>query len=164
MKFYTFMSTLSIMDAPSEKILRERGISYKLIELTDRALTVPDVIKFSKGDINPDEICKTIIVKDRKGDKYALFLLGADRIDFKKVRKILGDVSIAKHNEVEEVAGVKPGAVCPILMDIPIYLDKRVLEREKVNFGSGNHLYGLEINVSELTDAMKYLVVDIAKI
>ena len=73
-------------------------------------------------------------------------------------------MNIAKPDEVEEVAGVKPGAVCPVLMDIPIYLDKRVLEREKVNFGSGNHLYGLEINVSELADAMKYVVIDIAKI
>ena len=152
------------MNAPAEKVLRERGVSYKLIELTDRALTVPDVIKFSKGDIDPDEICKTIIVKDGGGDKHALFLLGADRIDFKKVRKILGEVSIAKPNEVVEVAGVKPGAVCPVLMDIPIYLDKRVLDLEKVNFGSGNHLCGLEISVSELADAMNYFVVDIAKI
>jgi prolyl-tRNA editing enzyme YbaK/EbsC (Cys-tRNA(Pro) deacylase) len=151
------------MNVPSEKVLKERGVSYKLIELSDRALTVPDVIKFSKGDILPEEICKTIIVKDKQDQKHALFLLGSDRIDFKKVRRILGDVRIARPDEVEEVAGVKPGAVCPVLMDIPIYLDKRVLGKEKVNFGSGDHLFGLEIKVNELAAAMKYTVTDIAQ-
>lgn len=36
----------------SESVLKERGIPYRLIELNSRALTVDDVIRFSRGDFN----------------------------------------------------------------------------------------------------------------
>ncbi len=50
----------------SAKKLEENGISYKLIELKDRAISVSDVIRHSSGTANEDEICKTIIesIKD----------------------------------------------------------------------------------------------------
>jgi hypothetical protein len=41
----------------AERFLAERGIPYRLINLTDRAMTVADVLRFSKGDF-PEEVAR----------------------------------------------------------------------------------------------------------
>jgi len=148
----------------SARVLKERGVGYRVIELKDRAISVEDVIRFSKEEIRPEEICKTIILKDRGGSMYAIFLLGDQRIDTKKARQVIGGkVSIASFREVKETTGVEPGAVCPLLVDIPVLVDRRVLTRERLNFGSGNHLYGLEIRSEDLAKVVDYRVVDVAE-
>lgn len=149
----------------SEKILKKLNIDYKLIKLKSRAVTVEDVVKYSDGKLNPDEICKTIILKDDGGRLYAAFLLGSHKIDFKKLEKATGvKYSIVKPEEVEEKTKMSPGAVCPILVKMPIFLDNRVLKKSKVNFGSGDHLYGLEIATEDLRRVFRYDIVDIAKV
>ncbi|MGQ9680380.1 MAG: YbaK/EbsC family protein [Candidatus Bathyarchaeia archaeon] len=149
----------------SEKTLKRLHIDYKLIKLKSRAVTVEDVVKYSDGKMDPDEICKTIILKDDKGRLCAAFLLGSHKIDFKKLEKITGvKYSIVKAEEVEEKTKMSPGAVCPILIRMPIFLDNRVLEKCKVNFGSGDHSYGLEIATEDLKKVFRYEIVDIAKV
>ncbi len=144
-----------------QELLDEKNIPYRIIELKERAVTVNDVIEYSKSDINPDEICKTILVKQWK-QYYALFLRGADKIDFKKLKSLIGKASIASREEVLQVAGVEPGAVCPILLDVPLIVDVRVLELEKLNFGSGNHLYGVEMASRDFSRVVNYRLADIA--
>lgn len=152
-------------DLESAKFLDQKGINYKLIKLKDRAISVEDVIRYADGNINPDEICKTIILKDKKDNRYAMFLLGKQKIDFSKVKEIIsGKVSIVSYDEVKKATGMEPGAVCPVLLRIPIFVDKRVFDKEKINFGSGNHLYGLEVAAKDLEKAINFKVVDIAEI
>jgi prolyl-tRNA editing enzyme YbaK/EbsC (Cys-tRNA(Pro) deacylase) len=152
------------MKLEAVRVLDERGIDYRLIELKDRALSINDVIRFSKEPLKVDEICKTIIVKDGLGKKYAIMLLGGDRVNFAKARKITGSsLSIASPHEVKEVTKVEPGAVCPLLLKIPIYVDRRVTEKERVNFGSGNHLYGIDMAFQDLALVIEYTVVDVAE-
>ena len=139
----------------------EADVEYRIIELEARAISVDDVIEYSKEPINPDEICKTILVK-RKKQYHGLFLRGADQIDFKKLKTIIGKSSIASRDEVKEISGVDAGAVCPLLLDVPVIVDKRVLDLEKLNFGSGNHLYGVEINSSDLSRVLEYSVANFA--
>jgi prolyl-tRNA editing enzyme YbaK/EbsC (Cys-tRNA(Pro) deacylase) len=143
-------------------ILGAKNIPYRIIELKDRAITVSDVIEHSVEDINPDEICKTIVVK-QKAQYYAVFLRGADKIDFKKLKDVIGKVSIASMKEVVDVTGVEPGAVCPLLVDIPVLVDRRVLQLKKLNFGSGNHLFGVEIASGDLIHVLDYRLVEIAE-
>jgi len=149
------------MRLPVEELLIEADVKYRIIELEARAISVDDVIEYSKESINPDEICKTIIVKQKK--RYiALFLRGADQIDFKKLKTVIGKSSIASREEVREISGVDAGAVCPLLLGVPVMVDKRVLDLEKLNFGSGNHLYGVEIKSGALGRVLEYRVADFA--
>ena len=150
------------MRLPVEDFLIEAGIMYRLIELKDRAISVDDVIEYSKEPINPDEICKTILIKQKK-QYYALFLRGADKINFKKLKQLIGKSSIASRTEVKEITGVNPGAVCPLLLDVPVIVDSRVLGLDKLNFGSGNHLYGVEISSGDLPRVLEYKLADIAE-
>ena len=145
-----------------EDILVARNIPYRIIELKDRAITVSDVIEHSVEDISPEEICKTILVK-QKTRYYAVFLRGADKIDFKKLKDVIGKVSIASRVEVLAVSGVEPGAVCPLLVDIPVLVDRRVLRLKKLNFGSGDHLFGVEIASCDLELVLDYRLVEIAE-
>ena len=152
------------MELASARLLKEKGVDFRLIELTDRAVTVEDVVRYSKYVIDPDEICKTIILKDGKGSMHAVFLRGRHRIDFRKLRGVIGKASVAAPDEVEEATGLKPGAVCPLTLDVPLYVDERVFDIEKVNFGSGNHLYGIEMSPNDIAKVVDFKVVDAAKV
>lgn len=144
-----------------EEKLRDAGVEYRLIKLADRAVSVGDVIEFSLGDIDPSQITKTILVKSKKGF-IGLFLRGADRVSFSKLKQVMGKASIAKLEDVRRITGVDPGAVCPLLIDVPIILDEKVRDLEKINFGSGDHLYGVEMKTSDLEKVLKYQVEDIS--
>ena len=148
----------------SAGILDSHNIEYRLIELEKRALSIEDVIKYSKKEITAAEICKTMILKDREGGRYAVLLRGGDRVDYGKAREALGlKVSIASFVEVKEAVGVEPGDVCPIMLDIGLFVDRKVMELERINFGSGNHKYGLEIRTGDLEKIVGFRVVDVAK-
>ncbi len=141
--------------------LRAKGILFRLIELNDRAVSIDDVVRLSKGDIRREEICKTMIVKTGAGYRGA-FLKGDRRVDFDKLRALLGsEVRLASLKEVREVTGVDPGAVCPLLLGIPLLMDRQVMGLKKVNFGSGDHLYGIEMGPKDLADLRKAQIADI---
>ncbi|MBC8222945.1 YbaK/EbsC family protein [Candidatus Bathyarchaeota archaeon] len=148
----------------SAEFLDRKGIEYRIIELEERALSIEDVIRFSKEEINVDDICKTMILKDREGGRYAVLLLGGDRVDYGKAREAIGEkVSIASFAEVKEAVGVDPGAVCPLTLGMDLLVDHKVLDRKRINFGSGDHMYGLEIRTRDLEKVVGFRVVDIAK-
>jgi prolyl-tRNA editing enzyme YbaK/EbsC (Cys-tRNA(Pro) deacylase) len=142
-----------------EDILDGSGVEYRVMELTDRAVSVDDVVRFSKGEINPEEICKTILVKSKAGFT-ALFLRGSDRVSFKKLKGVMGKARIASPEDVMEITGVEPGAVCPLIVTVPVIVDWKLLRLDRVNFGSGNHLYGIEMKSVDLYKVMDYTVAD----
>ncbi len=127
-------------------------------------MTVGDVARYSKGDFKIEEICKTVIMKDNGGNRFAFFLNGTDRVDFLKAKMITGKkLTVASPKDVREVTGVDPGAVCPILIKIPLIVDKSVLKLKRVNFGSGHHLYGMEMKTEDLLRAVEHSIADIAE-
>lgn len=157
MKSFILMTELE-----SAKILEEKSIKFRIIKLSDKGVSVHDVIKFAEDDINPEEICKTIIVKDKKGNNYAFFLKGDQRIDFKKAKEVIGKkISIVSFEDLKKATGKEPGAICPILVDMSVYVDKKVLELDKIHFGSGDHHFGLEINAKDLEKAFEFEIVDV---
>src|SRR3989344_9328084 len=84
-----------------------------------------------------------------------LAIRGKDRLDFKKVRKLFGSkAELAKSDEVLKVCGVPIGAVCPILLDISVFFDQKVMNLSRVNMGSGNLKHGLEIDLPNLLKAV----------
>jgi prolyl-tRNA editing enzyme YbaK/EbsC (Cys-tRNA(Pro) deacylase) len=147
----------------AERILVERGIPYRLIELTDRAMTAAEVARFSKGDFRLEEICKTVVMSDSEGSLVAFFMVGTDRVDFLKAKAATGKkLSVANPSVVRARAG-EPGAVCPLTLSIPIIVDKRVLDLPRVNFGSGHHLHGIEMKTTDLLATIPHTVADVAQ-
>src|SRR3990167_6645853 len=172
-----------------EKYLKDKKINHKISDLGGEVYKVEDVIKVG---VNPDEILKTLIVRvesSKESDRQnmrrsfkkvqfiALVVRGKDRVDFKKVRRLFGPSTsfrvkceLAKPEEVQKVAGVPVGAVCPILLGIPIYIDKKVFQTflrssnksaglknamglRHVNMGSGDLTKELEMEFKDLLSA-----------
>lgn len=129
-----------------ESFLKQNNVEFKVIDLSGKAVSVEDVMRSSNGSVKREEIIKTLIVKTTGGDFIACVLKGGDRLDFDSV----GVERLATKEEVEKVTGVEIGAVCPILIGIPVVIDKKVTGLSKVNMGSGDHLKGLEMNLPDL--------------
>lgn len=153
------------MELPVEQVLAEKDIGYKLIRLSESAYTVADVMKFAAGEVRPEEVCKTIILRGRKSGKLvAVLLRGGDKLNFSALKKFFGEeMAIASPEEVKEASGVEPGAVCPALLNTELVVDRRVRELETINCGSGHHLFGLEFKLADLAKLVEYKVADLAK-
>jgi len=130
--------------------LEAKNTEFRLLELTGKAMTAKDVIKFSNEEVDVDDICKTIIWKTNRG-LIGVFLKGGDRINLDKLQKFLNSkAAMASSEEVKEKTGLEPGAVCPLLLGMPIVMDKQVFDMEKVIFGSGDHSYEIEMNPTDI--------------
>lgn len=107
-----------------------------------------------------------MILRGRKsGKKVAILLRGNDRVDFSKAKKFFGEeMAIADEEQVKEAAGVEPGAVCPFLVNVLLFVEKGVMNLKRINCGSGNHLYGLEFITADLIKWRDFQETDLAKI
>ena len=143
-----------------EKYLKDKQLSYEVINLGGEVFTVKGVVE---SGVNKDEIVKTLIIRFKPNSSpgldrgyAALAVRGTDRVDFKKVRKLFGSkAELAKSEEVLNVCNVPVGAVCPILLDVPVYFDRKVMELSRIHMGSGDLTKGLEMEFSDLLKAVK---------
>ncbi len=145
------------------EILEKKGIKYNILFLSSVSVSFKDVLANSQ-EINEKEICKTIVLKNNDGKQFALFLRGKDKIDFKKIKDIFGKSKILTKEELKKETGKDAGEICPILLKIPIFVEKKVLENEKINFGSGNLTKGVEIKKNDLSKAFKFEIKEFAEV
>jgi len=130
--------------------LEAKSIPFRLVELTGQAMKARDVVKFSRIDVDVDDICKTIIWKTKSG-LIAVFLKDNKRINLDKLQKFLNaKVAMASSEEVKQKTGLERGAVCPLLLDMPLVMDRQILDMEKAIFGSGDHSYEIEMNPNDI--------------
>lgn len=131
-----------------QKYLQLQKLPFKVIDLDKEAFTVVDVVK---SGVSRDEVVKTLVVRVGSSSFVALALRGNDRVDFKKIRaKFGGKSELAAPEEVLKVVGVPIGAVCPILIGMPLYVDRNVMNLENVHMGSGDLMHGLEMKLEDL--------------
>ena len=86
------------------------------------------------------------------------------RLNSKKLRKIVKakKIRMLNNEELKKEAGFEPGTVCPILVNnLPLFVDKRVFETDKINTGSGDLYYGIEFDPKILLDFENVKVVDV---
>lgn len=143
--------------AEIEEYLKEKRVVYKVIDEGGKAGVVKTLVMRVGGNT------KNALLPESGMDFAALCLRGEDRVDFKKVRRLFGNKSeLAKADEVLKVVRVPIGAVCPVLIGVPVYIDERVMKLENVNLGSGDLEKGLEMKLADLLGAIgKYQVADL---
>jgi Ala-tRNA(Pro) deacylase len=95
-----------------------------------------------RGDI-PGGHTKNLFVKDKKGNLFLLVMGEATVVDLKRVHETIGAqgrVSFGSADLLEEVWGVRPGAVTPFgaINDkggkVRVVLDKAMMGHERLNF------------------------------
>lgn len=94
-----------------------------------------------------EDSCNAILIKSKKPEQfYALFcVLGVDRLDVNhKGKEVLNSkkLSFASREEAEEITGQIYGGISPLGLPqtIKIYVDKNVMNRDKVFIGGGNRV------------------------
>ena len=149
-----------------KRYLLSKKLQHKIIDLGDETFTVKGVVETG---VDEGEIVKTLIIRTQQNLRrsqhkvkfIALAVRGKDRLDFKKVRKLFGSKSeLAKPAEISKVCGVSVGAICPILLDIPVIFDNKVMKLKHVNMGSGDLSKGLKMDLPDLLKAIGDYQVD----
>jgi prolyl-tRNA editing enzyme YbaK/EbsC (Cys-tRNA(Pro) deacylase) len=144
------------------EILKKKKFWFRIIESEKSLISSKDVENFT--DVN-SPVCKTIVMRDENGKFFAAFLLGSSRVDLKKVQGVFGcsNLRLAKAKELKERLHFAPGEACPLLLDTPLVIDNSVLKHEKVNFGSGDVKYGIEMNAQDILKCLNAKIDNISE-
>jgi len=133
----------TLMPAASDDLiayLDSLGIASETVE-HPALFTVEDSQRL-RGDI-PGGHSKNLFVKDKKGRLFLLVLGEETIVDLKRVHEKIGAqgrVSFGSAELLEEVWGVKPGAVTPfgaindVLGRVTVTLDAKMMGQERLNF------------------------------
>ena len=146
-----------------ESILKKKNIFYRLIRLEAKGITAKDVLNHSPEPVKPEQICKTVVLKRHDGSYFACCVLSSRKIDLQKVKGYVGqDAFVAPSSEVKKACGYAPGGVCPVLIDLELYVDKTVFDFSELHFGCGDVHYGLVMDPRDLYKIRPFYAGDIS--
>ena len=135
-------------------LLDRCGIAYRILPHNKPVFTVAEAAR--QRDVVMDEMVKSILLCDTRG-QYVMACIGGDkRVDHRAVRRSLGDdwrrLHFADADEIVAVTGCVQGAVAPIGLpdDLPVLFDDDIARCRKVNISSGDLTFGLELETADL--------------
>jgi prolyl-tRNA editing enzyme YbaK/EbsC (Cys-tRNA(Pro) deacylase) len=142
------------MSDPEKRVIEaadRSGVPYEVIEIDPQ---FSDTTLFCERYGYPvEQTCNTIIVVSKKGLKRAAACVIAanTRLDVnKRVKGLLGvsKASFASAEEMGELTGMEVGGVTPFSLpvDLPLYVDERVMDHKWVILGGGGR--GIKIKIS----------------
>lgn len=141
--------------------LREKGINFEVITFTDEVISARDKDTSVDKNYDPKNAIKTLIIKTKDGYK-AIILDGSEKIDEALLEKKVGKWSVVDEETLVKEFDILPGTVCPLILDIPILVDERVLEREVWSMGSGDIKIGLNVMKDDVVKAITFEKVKIS--
>lgn len=147
-----------------KSILDQYSANYKLRKVPEgTGISVDEHLK-AFGLTRADG-CATLVFK---ADEHYVALMRRDdcKVNSKAFKKILGvkDLRFANPDELKSVTGFEVGMVSPILLNLQLFIDEKVLERDFVIIGSGGNEYGIEINTKDLINVTKPTVINICEV
>tara|TARA_X000000368_G_scaffold216330_1_gene170728 strand:+ start:237 stop:713 length:477 start_codon:yes stop_codon:yes gene_type:complete len=117
---------------------------------------------------NIEDACNAILIKSKKPEEFfAMFcVLGSSRLDVNhKAKAAINSkkVSFASKEEAEDVTLQIYGGISPLGLpvDIEIFVDKKVLNREKVFIGAGNRVSKFFLSPKTLVKLTNATVLDL---
>lgn len=111
---------------------------------------------------------KTLLFKDKKGEFHLFVLSAAKSADNNKIRKILKSQKLrfATEEELHELVGVEKGALPPFgrdLLPFDLYLDKSILENEKIAFNAGVLTKSFILKVKDYLEVVDPIICQFSK-
>lgn len=131
------------MEEELYKVLSDLSIEFQKFE-HEPVFTCETSEDFYKRNNLVGARCKTLFLRNRKGDQHYLAIVEADRrVDIKALTDFFDagqKMSFASPERMEKYLGVTPGSVTPFALihpestGIPVVVDKGVLSHEWVHF------------------------------
>ena len=131
-----------------EKFLDQNKINYEVFE-HEKIHSAEEGAKIRNVDLKFG--AKAMIVRS-KGNFFQFVLRGDMKIEWKKVKNILGNTgSLASPEEVLKVTNCGIGSVSPFgnLYSLKVYLDNKILENECFYFSAGLHDKSIKIKTKD---------------
>ncbi len=148
-----FSSNIEVCESVTNEYTKEERKEKELL-YTPNCTTVKDLINIAKVTI--DKIMKTILyVAD--GNYYACMVPGKYDVNELKVRKLLNakEVRLAETEEVKKITNAEVGFAGPIGIDIPIIVDKDVLDMYNYVVGANKTDYHyVNVNITDFKYAI----------
>ncbi|MFB6182485.1 MAG: aminoacyl-tRNA deacylase [Candidatus Nanohaloarchaea archaeon] len=130
-------------------------------EIHAKAETVDQSVQHS--NISKDQIIKTLVFVGEEA--YAVLCPGDKRVNEDKLGEIVDeeDLNLANPEEVEEYTGYVIGGVSPFDLDIPVCIEKELLNKDMVRPAAGSRLVGARIAPEKLKETIDADEVEIAE-
>jgi len=148
------------------RILDERAIPYRLVVHAHKAMNVEEAA--AERGVPMRQVVKTLLVRRPDGRHVIALVRGDQRLSLKKLARLAGvkSLDMAPAEDVPRITGYQIGAVAPLGLrrsDVPIFVDRTILDEPQVSISAGRHDAGLELAVSDLVRAVGGLVADITE-
>ena len=141
-------------------LLDAHGIAYRELPHDSEVLAVEAAAQ--QRGVNPDEMIKSILLRDKKKRYVMACVLGFDKLNTQALRDYaeVSRLSFASPAEIEAITGFPVGAVAPIAhrTAVPVVCDVSIQSCDTVNISSGHRLMGLELAASDLISLVENLV------
>jgi len=108
------------------------------------------------------KIVKSIVLMSRK-TPLLIILDGESKVSFKKLKKILGKVRLAKPEEVRKFTNYEIGSVPPVGVSMRTIIDKKVMENDYVLGGGGSFNKLIKINPKKIAKHQNAEILDITE-
>lgn len=148
------------------RFLEENGVEYNHFEFdatSDAAKTgvgVADIIGRSHN-----QVFKTIMTTDGKGNYVVGVLMSEDSINFKKLAKAAGlkSLSMLPLKDLTKITGYVKGGCSPFAMKklFPTFVDSRALDVETIVVSAGKVGHQVEVQPEVLENLIGAKIVDI---
>ena len=147
---------------PSQLLARLEalGINADTIE-HDPMWTVEDSRRL-RIDINEEGHCKSLFLRNKKGQMWLVVMLEDQRLDIKAIGLALDQrLSFAKPDRLMEYLGVIPGSVTPfaIVHDtegaVQVVLQKRMMDCKALHYHPLRNFLTTSISPADLTDFLR---------
>ncbi|MFZ3063450.1 MAG: YbaK/EbsC family protein [Actinomycetota bacterium] len=146
-----------------EKYLKDNGISFE--EMVHAEVYTSQEVAAAQH-VRGQELAK-VVMANADGDMVMLVLPASYRVDFDKLKSVLGKtkVSLAKEEEFQDVfPGCEVGAMPPFgnLYNISVYADKSLTVDPEIIFQAGTHVHTMKIKYADYERLAKPKVADFA--
>jgi Cys-tRNA(Pro) deacylase len=148
------------------RALDEMGIAYEVLLQDHKAANVEEAA--DERGVPTRQIVKTLLVRRPNRRHLIALVRGDQRLSLKKLARIVGvkTLEMAPEKDVPRITGYRVGAVAPLGLrrqDVPIYVDRHILEEPRVSISAGRHDAGLELATPDLVQAVEGQVDDITE-
>lgn len=130
--------------------LRELDAWFEVIECDPELADTENFCKHYGVPLDRSANCIVVASRTEPREYCACLVLSTDRLDVNKtVRRLMGvrKASFAPAEETADLTGMLIGGVTPFALptDLPLYIDRAVMEREWVVVGGGSRSQKLKV-------------------
>lgn len=148
-----------------EERLREAGCQYEVLDHAPVATTQEAA---GADRVSGYAFAKAVVVMT-DGRPQLHVLRAADSVDLESARATqgAGEVRLARDGEFEHLfPGCEQGALppVPLVPDLPVRVDRRLLERERITFEAGDGMHSIRMSLPDYLRVVPHQVADFAEV